>query len=232
ADLVNSPAVASPDWFLDKAYADTLALIEAKHITGDFVIEVKTTINAKLQEAAQRIINKELDTEGPQYHATQAAVVTMTTEGAIKTIVGGRDYENSQFNRATDAMRQPGSSFKPFVYLTALLNGYTPESMVVDGPVAVGGWAPRNYTNKYGGRVTLTTALAKSYNSVPVRLSMDFGRPAIIETARKVAAHGAGHQRHDAVRHHHRLWDFRYGRRRPQALYGARNQKAQWRCDL
>src|SRR5204862_7706086 len=68
ADLVNSPAVASPDWFLDKAYADTLALIEAKHITGDFVIEVKTTINAKLQEAAQRIINKELDTEGPQYH--------------------------------------------------------------------------------------------------------------------------------------------------------------------
>ena len=186
ADLVNSPAVASPDWFLDKAYADTLALIEAKHITGDFVIEVKTTINAKLQEAAQRIVNKELDTEGPQYHATQAAVVTMTPEGAIKAIVGGRDYENSQFNRATDAMRQPGSAFKPFVYLAALMNGYTPESMVVDGPVAVGGWAPRNYTNKYGGRVTLTTALAKSYNSVPVRLSIDFGRPAIIETAHKV----------------------------------------------
>ncbi len=186
ADLVNSPAVASPDWFLDKAYADTLALIEAKHITGDFVIEVKTTINAKLQEAAQRIINKELDTEGPKYHATQAAVVTMTPEGAIKAIVGGRDYENSQFNRATDAMRQPGSAFKPFVYLAALMNGYTPESMVVDGPVSVGGWAPRNYTNKYGGRVTLTTALAKSYNSVPVRLSIDFGRPAIIETARKV----------------------------------------------
>jgi penicillin-binding protein 1A len=186
ADLVNSPAVASPDWFLDKAYADTLALIEAKHITGDFVIEVKTTINARLQEAAQRVIDKELDTEGPQYHATQAAVVTMTTEGAIKAIVGGRDYENSQFNRATDAMRQPGSAFKPFVYLTALLNGYTPETIVLDGPVAVGGWAPRNYTGKYGGRVSLTTALAKSYNSVPVRLSMDFGRPKIIETAHKV----------------------------------------------
>lgn len=186
ADLVNSPAVASPDWFLDKAYADTLALIEAKHITGDYVIEVKTTINAKLQEAAQRIINKSLDTEGPQYHATQAAVVTMATDGAVKSIVGGRDYENSQFNRATDAMRQPGSSFKPFVYLAALLNGYTPDSIVLDGPVAVGGWAPRNYTGKYGGRVSLTTALAKSYNSVPVRLSQDFGRPAIIETAHKV----------------------------------------------
>jgi len=186
ANLVNSPAVTSPDWFLDKAYADTLALIEAKHITGDFVIEVKTTINAKLQEAAQRIVNKTLDTEGPQYHATQAAVVTMTPDGAVKAIVGGRDYENSQFNRATDAMRQPGSSFKPFVYLAALLNGYTPESTVLDGPVAVGGWAPRNYTGKYGGRVSLTTALAKSYNSVPVRLSIDFGRPAIIETAHKV----------------------------------------------
>lgn len=186
ADLVNSPAVASPDWFLDKAYTDTLALIEAKHITGDFVIEVKTTINAKLQEAAQRIINKALDAEGPQYHATQAAVVTMAPEGAVKAIVGGRDYENSQFNRATDAMRQPGSSFKPFVYLAALLNGYTPDSVVLDGPVAVGGWAPRNYTGKYGGRVSLTTALAKSYNSVPVRLSVDFGRPAIIETAHKV----------------------------------------------
>lgn len=186
ADLVNSPAVASPDWFLDKAYADTLALIEAKQITGDYVIEVKTTINAKLQEAAQRIINKSLDTEGPQYRATQAAVVTMTPEGAVKAIVGGRDYENSQFNRATDAMRQPGSAFKPFVYLAALLNGYTPESIVVDGPVSVGGWAPRNYTNKYGGRVSLTTALAKSYNSVPVRLSVDFGRPAIIEAAHRV----------------------------------------------
>ncbi|WP_119271357.1 transglycosylase domain-containing protein [Taklimakanibacter deserti] len=184
--LVNSPAVASPDWFLDKAYADTLALIEAKHITGDYVIEVKTTINAKLQEAAQSIIDKSLDTEGPQYHATQAAVVTMATDGAVKAIVGGRDYENSQFNRATDAMRQPGSSFKPFVYLAALLNGYTPDSVVLDGPVSVGGWAPRNYTGKYGGRVSLTTALAKSYNSVPVRLSQDFGRPAIIETARKV----------------------------------------------
>jgi penicillin-binding protein 1A len=186
ANLVNSPAVASPDWFLDKAYADTLAIIEAKHLTGDYVIEVKTTIDAKLQEAAQRIVDNDLATQGTQYHATQAAVVTMAPEGAVKAIVGGRDYEASQFNRATDAMRQPGSSFKPFVYLTALMNGYTPETIVTDGPVAVGGWAPRNYTGKYGGRVTLTKALAQSYNSVPVRLSMDFGRPKIIETAAKV----------------------------------------------
>ena len=99
----------------------------SKRITGDYVIEVKTTIDAKLQEAAQRVINEALDTEGPPYHATQAAVVTMAPDGAVKAIVGGRDYENSQFNRATDALRQPGSSFKPFVYLAALLNGFTPE---------------------------------------------------------------------------------------------------------
>src|SRR5438034_6738338 len=192
ADLVNSPAVASPDWFLDKAYADTLALIEAKHITGDFVIEVKTTINAKLQEAAQRIINKELDTEGPQYHATQAAVVTMTTEGAIKTIVGGRDYENSQFNRATDAMRQPGSSFKPFVYLTALLNGFKPTSIVVDSPVCIGNWCPKNYGGGHAGSMTLTQAITRSINVIPVKLSIALGngnpkvgRAKIRETARK-----------------------------------------------
>jgi penicillin-binding protein 1A len=186
AELVGSPSLASPDWFLDKAYADTLALIEEKGITSDFVIEVKTTIDSKLQREAQNIINLAVDTKGPIYHATQGAVVTMAPDGAIKAIVGGRDYENSQFNRATDALRQPGSSFKPFVYLTALLNGYTPDTVVVDGPVSVGNWSPRNYTGKYAGRVSLTRALAHSYNSVPVRLSLDFGRKAIIETAHKV----------------------------------------------
>ncbi|MGE3831006.1 MAG: transglycosylase domain-containing protein [Parvibaculaceae bacterium] len=186
AELVGSPAIASPDWFLDKAYADTLALIEEKGITSDFVIEVKTTIDSKLQRAAQAAVNQAVDTQGPIYHATQAAIVTMTPDGAIKAIVGGRDYENSQFNRATDALRQPGSSFKPFVYLTALMNGYTPDTMVVDGPVSVGNWAPRNYTGKYAGRVSLTRALAHSYNSIPVKLSLDFGRKAIIETAHKV----------------------------------------------
>ena len=186
AELVGSPAVASPDWFLDKVYADTLALIEEKGITSDFVIEVKTTIDGKLQRAAQAAVNQAVDTQGPIYHATQAAVVTMAPDGAIKAIVGGRDYENSQFNRATDALRQPGSSFKPFVYLAALLNGYSPDTMMVDGPVSVGNWAPRNYTGKYAGRVSLTRALAHSYNSIPVKLSLAFGRKAIIDTAHKV----------------------------------------------
>lgn len=183
AQLVAHETTDSPDWFLDKAYEDTLALIDQKGLTGDYVIEVHTTIDRNVQAASQAAINETLEAEGPAYHATQAASVTMTPEGAIRAIVGGRDYEVSQFNRATDALRQPGSSFKPFVYLTALLHGFTPDSIVTDGPVTVGGWSPRNYNGKYGGRVTLTTALAHSYNSVPVKLSLQTGRKAIIQTA-------------------------------------------------
>ena len=142
----------------------------------------------------------------------------MAPDGAVRAIVGGRDYEVSQFNRATDALRQPGSSFKPFVYLAALLNGFTPETIVVDGPVSVGNWSPRNYTGKYAGRTTLTTALAHSYNSVPVqaharhRPQGDHRNRAPRRhpgRARNLAADGARHQRADAARSHHRLCHLR-----------------------
>jgi penicillin-binding protein 1A len=189
--VIAQRSLDSPDWFLDWAYTETIALLEEQHLTSDFVIEVKTTIDVKLQTAAQKIINEVIDTQGPGYKFTQMASVTMTPEGAVKAIVGGRNYENSQFNRATNAERQSGSSFKPFVYLAALLEGYTPDRMVVDAPISVGGWSPGNYSGKYGGRVTLTTALAKSYNSVPVRLMVDIGRPAIIKTAHMVGIQGA-----------------------------------------
>ena len=114
----------------------------------------------------------------------------MAPDGAVKAIVGGRDYEVSQFSRATDAMRQTGSAFKPFVYLAALLNGYKPSDVVVDGPVSVGNWSPRNYSGKYAGRTTLTNAIAHSYNSIPVKLMIDIGRKAIIETAHRVGIKG------------------------------------------
>ncbi|MGH6906752.1 MAG: transglycosylase domain-containing protein, partial [Aestuariivirga sp.] len=190
ASIITQNIAASPNWFLDKAYKDTIALIDAKGLTGEYVIEVKTTIDMKLQAAMQQIVNAALDAEGLQYHATQAAAVTMTPEGAVKAIVGGRDYEVSQFNRATDALRQSGSAFKPFVYLAALLNGYAPADIVHDGPVSVGRWSPRNYSGKYGGRTTLSNALAKSYNSVPVRLMIDIGRKSIIDTAHLVGIRG------------------------------------------
>lgn len=180
----------SPNWYLDQAYRDTMAIIDEKGLTGDFVLEVKTPINLPLQTAAQAIINEEVAADNEQYHVTQGAAVVMATDGAVRALVGGIDYEVSQFSRATDALRQSGSSFKPFVYMAALLKGYKPDDTIVDGPVAVGNWAPRNYTNKYAGRTTLLNAIAHSYNSVPVKLMLDIGRPAIIETAHLAGIRG------------------------------------------
>jgi penicillin-binding protein 1A len=101
-------------------------------------------------------------------------------------MIGGRDYGESQFNRATNALRQPGSSFKPFVYATAMGHGYTPRSVVSDSPVCIGDWCPHNYSGGYSGAVTLTTALVKSLNTVAVRLSIATGRQPIVDTARRM----------------------------------------------
>ena len=190
ATVVTPSIIDSPDWFLDWAYRDTLAVLDRKKITGQFVLEVKTTINMPLQTASQHIISNQIAASGAQYHITQGASITMSPDGAVKAIVGGRDYEVSQFSRATDAMRQTGSAFKPFVYLAALLNGYKPSDVLVDGPVSVGNWSPRNYSGKYAGRTTLTNAIAHSYNSIPVKLMIDIGRKAIIETAHRVGIKG------------------------------------------
>ena len=190
AQVIAQTNTDSPDWYLDWAYKDTLALLDQQKLTSDFVIEVKTSIDTKLQTATQNILNDVVDTQGDAYNFTQAAAVTMSPDGAIKSIVGGRDYADSQFNRATNAERQTGSAFKPFVYLTALLQGYTPSSIVLDAPVSVGNWSPKNYEAGYAGRVTLTNALAHSLNSVTVRLMLDVGRPAIIATAHLVGLQG------------------------------------------
>jgi penicillin-binding protein 1A len=180
----------APDWYLDWAYEDTLNVIKTYNLNGAYVIEVKTPIDRKLQREMSRIMNETVSTEGPDNHFTQASAVTMAPDGAVKAIHGGTNYENSQFNRATSAARPSGSAFKPFVYLAALLNGYKPDDIVLDAPVSIGNWSPGNYTDRYAGRVRLSTALAKSYNSVPVRLSIDIGRKSIIETAHKVGIQG------------------------------------------
>jgi len=98
-------------------------------------------------------------------------------------MVGGRDYGESQFNRATNALRQPGSSFKPYVYATAMMNGFTPETVVRDAPICIGNWCPRNYSGRFRGPVTLTTGLVKSINTIPVRLAQQIGRDKIVEVA-------------------------------------------------
>ncbi len=187
--VVAQNTTESPNWFLDWAYRDAISVLEEQRITGEFVIEVKTTINPKLQFESQKILNETLDGEGVLKKFEQAAAITMAPDGAVRAIVGGRNYEESQFNRATDAKRQSGSAFKPFVYLAGLRGGFTPDQIVVDEPVSVGNWSPRNYSEKYVGRTTLTSALAHSYNSIPVKIMQAVGRKAIIK-----AAHDAGIQ--------------------------------------
>jgi penicillin-binding protein 1A len=180
----------APNWYLDWAYQDTLDVLEKYALTGEYVIEVKTTINTKLQQASQRILNEAIALQGQQERFSQAASVTMAPDGAVLSIVGGKDYEDSQFNRATDAERQSGSAFKPFVYLAALRSGWKPSQIVVDGPVSIGNWAPKNYSGGYAGRVTLKSALAHSYNSIPVKILIDVGKNSIIQAARDMGIQG------------------------------------------
>nr|WP_249816927.1 MULTISPECIES: PBP1A family penicillin-binding protein [unclassified Bradyrhizobium] len=168
---------ASPNYYLDYAFDEMRKLVDTfpKSYT-ERVFVVRLAIDTNVQKAAEDAIENQLRQFGRDYHATQAATVVADLDGGIRAMVGGRDYGASQFNRATDAYRQPGSSFKPYVYTTALLNGYTPNSVVVDGPVCIGNWCPQNYGHSYSGSVTLTQAITRSINVVPVKLSIEIGR--------------------------------------------------------
>jgi penicillin-binding protein 1A len=186
AQVVNVPNLYSPDYFLDWAYRETLQLLDQHGLQGDYVLEVKTTLDIEMHQAAHRVVNEMLEEQGASRNANQAALVAMEPGGAIKAIIGGRDYEDSQFNRATEAKRQAGSAFKPFVYLAALRNGFEPNSIVNDTPVWIGNWSPQNYNRRYSGRTTLTNALTRSINTIPVHLMRAIGRQPIIETAHLV----------------------------------------------
>jgi penicillin-binding protein 1A len=190
AQVVAQRDINSPDWFLDYAYQNTLDILEEYDLKKEFVLEVKTTINSRLQLQMQRIMNETVDTEGITGGFTQGSALTMDPDGAVRAIVGGRDYEDSQFNRATSAARQSGSAFKPFVYMAALLKGFEPGQAVVDGPVSVGNWSPRNYSGSYVGRTTLLKALAHSYNSIPVKIWQAVGRQHILRTAQQAGLTG------------------------------------------
>src|SRR6202000_3496634 len=109
------------------------------------VFVVRTAIDMNVQRGAEEAIENQLRQFGRDYHATQAATVVSDLDGGIRAMVGGRDYGASQFNRATDAYRQPGSSFKAYVYTTALLNGFTPKLVMLDRPLSHGNWGPQNF---------------------------------------------------------------------------------------
>jgi penicillin-binding protein 1A len=149
------------------------------------VLIARTTLDMRLQKAAEAALESTLRESGEAYNVSQGALVSMDPEdGSLRAMVGGRDYGASTFNRAVNALRQPGSSFKVYVYATALATGkYTPDTMIVDAPVSIGNWSPQNYGRSYKGRLSLRSALTQSLNTVAVRLSIATGREPIAELA-------------------------------------------------
>ncbi len=185
-----------PGYFLDFAFDEVRKLSEEHKFGNDRVLTVKTTLDLDLQKKTDESMESMLREYGDARDVSQAASVLMEPDGAVRAIYGGRDYGASQFNRATNALRQPGSSFKPYVYTAALLSGkFRPTSIVTDGPVCVGNWCPANYAHSYSGQVPLWNALARSINSIPVKLTTEIGhgnpragRNLIIDIVKKMGA--------------------------------------------
>lgn len=154
--------------------------------TPDMDLVVKTTLDSGIQSRAESTLIGTLLKNSTEKHVTQGAVLVMRPDGAVLAMVGGKDYSASQFNRATQAARAPGSSFKPVVYLTALQNGWQPDSIILDAPIESGDYRPKNFGHKYYGEVTLTDALTFSLNTPAVRLMKDVKPSAVIRTAQKL----------------------------------------------
>lgn len=173
-----------PEYFLDWGLEEVKKLARSHPaLARDRIVTVRTTLDPALQKQADLAVESVLRENGKARDVGESAMVAMQTDGAVVAMVGGRSYGESQFNRAVYALRQPGSSFKPFVYITAFMNGYTKDSIVPDAPLCIGNWCPRNYGRSYRGAVNLKLALTKSINVVPVRLAQAIGREKIIETA-------------------------------------------------
>lgn len=153
-------------------------------IKGDVIVD--TTIDRHLQEFAQKAIAKGLNDNGKKLGVSQGSLVSMDGIGAVRALVGGRDYGKSQYNRAVKAKRQPGSSFKPFVYLAAMESGLTPDSIRVDKPISIKGWKPKNYSKKYEGEIKLRTALAKSLNTIAAQLAYEVGPHKVVDVATRL----------------------------------------------
>ncbi|MEM9123714.1 MAG: penicillin-binding protein 1A, partial [Pseudomonadota bacterium] len=170
------------NYFIDYVSEQVVALV------GDPVenLKVTVTLDPDLQRTAEKTLTDRLAVEGPELNVGQGALVTLDTGGAIRAMVGGTEYFESQFNRAVQAQRQPGSAFKPFVFLAALEDGLEPDSVVEDSEVQIGTWSPDNYGGQFKGRMTLRQAFEASVNTVAVRLGQDIGLRSVIEAARRL----------------------------------------------
>jgi penicillin-binding protein 1A len=183
-------------YFLDYAFDEVKKLSDEGKFGSDRVLNVKTTLDLDLQKKTDESMEAVLREYGDVKNVSQGAAVLMEPDGAVRAIFGGRDYGSSQFNRATNALRQPGSSFKPYVYAAALMSGkYTPMTTVIDSPVCIGRWCPSNYAHSYAGSVPLWNSLARSINSIPIKLTTDIGhgnakagRIQVIDVVKKMGA--------------------------------------------
>lgn len=182
ASLEGYSASGSINYFVDWV-ADVLPAYTGE-MKSDLI--VRTTIDPAMQRAAEEVVAQWLKTQGHDANVSQAALVAMTPDGAVRAMVGGRSYAQSQFNRAVQALRQPGSAFKPFVYLAAMENGLTPDTVRVDRPVTYGNWSPSNYTDRFKGAMTLTDALADSINTVAVQVAQEVGIRNVVRTAQRL----------------------------------------------
>lgn len=183
------PTRSKSYWSGAENYVADMVMDQLPKLIGGDVKEdliVDTTLDMSLEEKAEKALSDVLEKEGKKLNASQASLVSVDATGAIRALVGGRDYAQSQFNRAVTAKRQPGSAFKPFVYTAALEMGLTPNSIRNDMPVKIGNWAPENYEQRYSGPVTLATAIAHSLNTVAAQLVAEVGPDQVIKVARRL----------------------------------------------
>jgi penicillin-binding protein 1A len=182
ARIVRGTATPGSGYFADWVISQIPGYIgEAKE-----ALIVDTSFDLDAQAEAERAVSAGLSEDGEKLRVSQAALVAMTPDGAVRAMVGGASYEQSPYNRATDAERQPGSAFKPFVYLAALEHGHSPKDVMNDGRVDIHGWKPEDFEGKYLGEITLTQAFAESSNSVAAQLTAQVGPATVAETAKRL----------------------------------------------
>jgi penicillin-binding protein 1A len=186
--LTHPQTRAKSYWTGSENFAADRVMDDLKDLIGDVKedLVIVTTLDYNLQKNAEVELRAALDKNGKKFNVKEGAMVALDGSGAIRVLIGGRNYATSQFDRASEALRQPGSAFKPFVYTAALEQGRTPDSIRNDAPVRIGKWTPQNYDQKYRGPVTLTQALSKSLNTIAAQLVMEVGPKTVTRTARRL----------------------------------------------
>jgi 1A family penicillin-binding protein len=178
----SSVPAAAGSWFADWAYEEAIKVARSSSAMAA-AVRVRTTLSPSLQAVAERVIKAALERHGKKGRFTQAALVAMRPTGEVLAMVGGRNYEESQFNRAVHSARQPGSTFKLFVYFAALRNGYSLNDRISDAPFRIGRWKPRNYNSRYHGWISLEEAFARSLNVATARLAQEVGIGEVVAAA-------------------------------------------------